>query len=73
MTYGHSRELETTARRRAIAAVFVAMTTAEAVFSAKVSSPVEHVVVAGLAMASLAWRRRAPLAVAAIVSAPTSS
>ena len=51
----------------AIAAVFVAMTTAEALFSAKVSSPVEHVVIAGLAMASLAWRRRAPLAVAAIV------
>jgi signal transduction histidine kinase len=43
------------------------MTVAEAVFSPKVGSPVEHVVVAGLAMASLAWRRRAPLVVAALV------
>jgi len=51
----------------AIAAAFVAMTVAEAVFSPKVSSPVEHVVVAGLAMAALAWRRRAPLVVAALV------
>ena len=50
-----------------IAAAFVAMTVAEALFSSKVSSPVEHVVVAGLAMASLAWRRRAPLVVAAVV------
>ena len=48
-----------------IAAAFVAMTVAEAVFSPKVASPVEHVVVAGLAMAALAWRRRAPLVVAA--------
>ena len=52
-----------------IAAAFVAMTVAEAVFSPKVASPVEHVVVAGLAMASLAWRRRAPLVVTAIVIA----
>jgi signal transduction histidine kinase len=51
----------------AIAAIFVAMTAAEALFSDKVSSPVVHVVVAGLAMASLAWRRRAPIVVAAIV------
>jgi signal transduction histidine kinase len=50
-----------------IASAFVAMTVAEAVFSPKVSSPVEHVVVAGLAMAALAWRRRAPLLVAALV------
>ena len=52
-----------------IAAAFVAMTVAEAVFSPKVTSPVEHVVVAGLAMASLAWRRRAPLVVTALVIA----
>ena len=52
-----------------IAAAFVAMTVAEAVFSPKVASPVEHVLVAGLAMASLAWRRRAPLVVTAIVIA----
>ena len=50
-----------------IAAAFVAMTVAEAVSSPKVSSPVEHVVVAGLAMSALAWRRRAPLVVAALV------
>jgi signal transduction histidine kinase len=50
-----------------IAAAFVAMTVSEAVFSPKVNSPVEHVVVAGLAMAALAWRRRAPLVVAALV------
>ena len=52
-----------------IAAVFVAMTVAEALFSSKVTSPVEHLLVAGLAMASLAWRRRAPLVVTAIVIA----
>ncbi len=50
-----------------IAALFVAMTVAEAVFSPKVDSPVVHAVVAGLAMTSLAWRRRAPLVVAALV------
>ncbi|MET0839412.1 MAG: sensor histidine kinase [Marmoricola sp.] len=50
-----------------IAAVFVAMTVAEAIFSTDVRSPVEHVVVAGLAMAALAWRRRASLVVALIV------
>jgi signal transduction histidine kinase len=52
-----------------IAAVFVAMTLAEALFSPKVGSPVVHVVVAGLAMLSLAWRRRAPLLVALVVVA----
>jgi signal transduction histidine kinase len=50
-----------------IAAAFVAMTVSEAVFSPGVTSPVEHVLVAGLALASLAWRRRAPLLVAALV------
>jgi signal transduction histidine kinase len=52
-----------------IAAAFVVMTVAEAVLNPTVSSPVEHVVVAGLAMASLAWRRRAPILVAALVVA----
>ncbi len=52
-----------------IAAVFVAMTVAEAVFSPKVNSPTEHVVIAGMAMVALAWRRRAPLVVAALVVA----
>jgi signal transduction histidine kinase len=50
-----------------IAVVFVGMTTAEALFSADVDKPVEHVVVAGLGMISLAWRRRASLVVAGIV------
>ena len=50
-----------------IAAVFLAMTLAEALFSTEVKSPVEHVVVAGIGMASLAWRRRASLVVALIV------
>jgi signal transduction histidine kinase len=52
-----------------IAAAFVALTVAEAVFSTSVTSPVQHVLVAGPAMASLAWRRRAPLSVAAVVIA----
>ena len=52
-----------------IAAAFVVMTVAEAVLNPTVSSPVEHIVVAGLAMASLAWRRRAPIVVAALVVA----
>jgi signal transduction histidine kinase len=52
-----------------IAAVFLAMTVAEAVFSPDVRSPVQHAVVAGLAMVALAWRRRAPLVVALLVVA----
>jgi signal transduction histidine kinase len=52
-----------------IAVAFVAMTVAEAVFSPAVSRPVEHILVAGLAMAALAWRRRSPLVVAALVVA----
>jgi signal transduction histidine kinase len=50
-----------------IAAAFVAMTVAEALFSPSVTSPVQHSLVAGLAMVALAWRRRAPLVVAAVV------
>ncbi|MET0998078.1 MAG: sensor histidine kinase [Marmoricola sp.] len=52
-----------------IAAAFLVMTVAEAVLNPDVSSPVEHAVVAGLAMVSLAWRRRAPVVVAALVVA----
>jgi signal transduction histidine kinase len=51
----------------ALAAAFVVMTLAESVFSPAVSSPVGHAVVGTLAMGVLAWRRSAPLAVAAIV------
>jgi signal transduction histidine kinase len=50
-----------------IAALFVAMSVAEAVTSPDVRSPVLHGVVAGLALASLAWRRQVPLLVAALV------
>ena len=52
-----------------IAALFVAMTVAEALFSPSVDSPMKHVVLAGLGMVALAWRRRAPLVVAGIVVA----
>ncbi len=51
----------------AIASAFVALVVAESATSGVVESPVVHLVVAGLAMASLAWRRRAPLLVAALV------
>ncbi len=50
-----------------IAAAFVAMSLAEALFSPGVGSPVLHTVVAGLAMSTLAWRRTFPLTVAALV------
>ena len=53
----------------ALAAAFVVMTLAEAAFSPDVASPVEHAVFGSLAMAVLAWRRTAPLAVAALVVA----
>jgi signal transduction histidine kinase len=53
----------------ALAAAFVVMTLAEAAFSPDVASPVEHAVFGSLAMALLAWRRSAPLAVAALVVA----
>jgi signal transduction histidine kinase len=53
----------------ALAAAFVVMTLAEAVLSPDVSSPVEHAVVGGLAMALLAWRRVAPLVVTALIAA----
>jgi signal transduction histidine kinase len=50
-----------------IAAGFVAMTVAEAVSNPNVDSQALHLGVAGIAMASLAWRRQAPLVVAAVV------
>ncbi|MPZ94662.1 MAG: hypothetical protein GEU96_07035 [Propionibacteriales bacterium] len=52
-----------------IAAAFVLLTVAEALFSSGVRSPVLHLVVAGLAMATLAWRRSFPLVVATAVIA----
>ena len=51
----------------AIAAVFVAMTVAEGLVNPHVESFARHLGIAGVAMASLAWRRRAPLLVAALV------
>ena len=51
----------------AIAAVFVALVLAEAAFSPAVTDPLRHAVVGSLAMAVLAWRRRAPLVVTSIV------
>ncbi len=53
----------------AISAAFVLMTVAEAVASSAVESPLTHVLVAGLAMAGLAWRRHYPLLVAGFVIA----
>jgi signal transduction histidine kinase len=50
-----------------LAAAFLLMTVAEALLSPDVASPVRHVVIGGVAMASLAWRRQAPLLVGAIV------
>jgi signal transduction histidine kinase len=51
----------------AIAAVFVVLSLAEVFVNATVTSPVEHVVVTGLAMSALAWRRRFPVTVALLV------
>ncbi len=50
-----------------IAAAFVVLTVAEALFSSSVRSPLIHVTVSGIAMATLAWRRRFPIAVAVLV------
>ena len=52
-----------------LAGVFVAGTVAEAVTSETVRSPALHVLLAVPAMALLAWRRRAPLLIGAIVMA----
>lgn len=51
----------------AIAATFVVLSVAEAVFSPAVQSPLTHVVAAGVAMAALAWRRSYPIGVAVYV------
>ena len=50
-----------------LAAAFLAMTVAEALLNPDVTSPVRHVLIGGAAMASLAWRRQAPLLVGAVV------
>ncbi|QNN52938.1 sensor histidine kinase [Nocardioides mesophilus] len=50
----------------ALATAFVAMTIAEAVLNGDVTSPVEHIGVAGVAMAAVAWRRIYPLTVALV-------
>jgi signal transduction histidine kinase len=51
----------------AIAAAFVLLSFAEVVLNGTVRSPVEHVVVTGVAMGLLAWRRRWPVLVAFVV------
>ena len=50
-----------------IAAAFVSATIAEALVSDTTRAPAIHVLLAAPAMAALAWRRRFPLAVAALV------
>ena len=51
----------------AIAAVFLALSLLEVFVNGTVTSPVEHIVVTGLAMSGLAWRRRFPVVVAVLV------
>src|SRR5688572_1618641 len=51
----------------AIAAVFLALSLLEVFVNGTVTSSAEHVVVTGLAMSALAWRRRFPVVVAALV------
>lgn len=53
----------------AIAGAFVLMTTAEATLNPSIESAWTHVLIAGLAMATLAWRRHFPLLVAGFVIA----
>ncbi len=53
----------------ALAGAFVAMSLAEALVSGTVRSPWQHFALGGSAMVLLAWRRRWPLAVAAVVVA----
>jgi two-component sensor histidine kinase len=53
----------------ALAALFVALSLAEVFVNGTVRSPLEHVLVTGVAMSSLAWRRRFPLVVAGLVIA----
>jgi signal transduction histidine kinase len=51
----------------AIALAFVAMTVAEGLLSPLVTDPTRHLLVAGTAMAALAWRRLYPVPVAVLV------
>jgi signal transduction histidine kinase len=53
----------------ALAAVFVGLTIAEAVLKPEVTSIARHLVISGVAMASLAFRRQAPIVVAGLVVA----
>jgi signal transduction histidine kinase len=53
----------------AIAGAFVVLTAAEAVVSPGVDSPAAHLVIAGVAMVVLAWRRSFPIGVAVWVVA----
>ncbi len=53
----------------AIAVAFVLLSLAEVWVNGTVESPAEHVVVTGLAMGSLAWRRTIPITVALLVAA----
>lgn len=50
-----------------IAALFVVLTVAEGLAAGSVRSPLMHILVAGGSMATLAWRRQYPLAVALLV------
>jgi signal transduction histidine kinase len=50
-----------------ISLAFVAMTVAEGLFSPLVTDPTRHLLVAGTAMAALAWRRLYPVPVAVLV------
>jgi signal transduction histidine kinase len=50
----------------ALAAVFVVLTIAEAVYNGNIDNPVVHILVAGTAMAAVAWRRVFPIPVALV-------
>lgn len=52
-----------------VAGAFVLLVVAEALLSPAVRSPTLHLIVAGLAMAGLAWRRALPVPVATLVMA----
>jgi len=56
-----------------VAAVFVAATVAESVFSETTRPPLIHAAIAVPAMTLLAWRRRIPLAVAAAIIAANAA
>ncbi len=54
-----------------LAGAFVVLTLSEVLFSPGVRSPAVHLLVAGIALAALAWRRQYPLTVAALVIVAT--